>query len=425
MFLSDGPVAPVQEAYFGKNKNILEIEKNLGIIQNKYKNTSFIGGAGLGIIEKSKEWLRIKELFEQEFGFHSVTFVLDRGQFANAMTIPITHAIDTANADKYVQFTSKGMRYKPEARFCTFIILTEQLLFNLGATPGEVTAILLHEVGHNFDSTVFRHIAPFVFAETVLEIVTQAFQNPGQLPVYMALVSKHGRRVISKGMNEAMAEKWWSAFDTMQWIFKLPSGLLTKLLYPILRVPMAVVGIAFSLINPVALANIVFRLFSEYSSETFADRVPSMYGYGPEMASALTKLEFMTIGTESVLDKIPLIGHVYGLFFIAMAPLFKLFDPHPEYIARIKNVRKAIEADLKDPRIDKKTKEEIRNHLHKIDKVSDEALTAKGKGSVIQMKILYNDFLKSMYKDGDLRSLLLSDELDEDKMNTTIKSYMK
>ena len=417
----------IHEAYFGKNKNLLEFEKNIDTIRKKYGTTtsSIIGGTALGLVEKCKEWTRCREILEKEFGFYSVSFLLWRSTITNACTLHISHSIDGAlNANKYVEITNRGMRYKPEAKFCTFVWVSEGLLFSPSFTPGEITAILLHEIGHNFDTAVYRHISPWVFLEYALFVSQTVLTNPVAAPLSVLLASSGARRTVGEEVNKMIQEKWWPVYDTFSWLMGMPKDIIQKLFRPVLIVLFSALGIMRKFLDPFTYPAMVIELVSGYSSEVFADKFPAMYGYGPEMTTGLAKFETEPIGiTEEIINKIPLIGHAYGLYCCGINCVYKLFDPHPEYISRVRHLTSAIESDLDDPRVDKKTKLEIKRQVAEINKNCDGILKNREKyGYSAQMALAYQDALGKIFPKGDIKSIILQNELDDKKMNDTIHS---
>ena len=194
----------VNEAYFGKSPRLVEIERNIKIIRSKFgTGNSLFGGNGVGgVIEQSEEWKRIRTLIEEQFGFYSVSLLCVRDAQLNACTFAITWTWDgSVDANKYLIVTKNGMRYTKEAKFCTIIAITEGLLFNKDFTEEEVVGVLLHEIGHNFDTTVYKHVGSFVFFSLVIDLMASIqFMDP-VLFLSTITTSTGIRRNISTGIN--------------------------------------------------------------------------------------------------------------------------------------------------------------------------------------------------------------------------------
>ena len=410
----------VNEAYFGKSPRLVEIERNIKIIRSKFgTGNSLFGGNGVGgVIEQSEEWKRIRTLIEEQFGFYSVSLVLLRNAQLNACTYPITWTWDgSVDANKYLIVTKNGMRYSKEAKFCTIIAITEGLLFNKDFTEGEVVGVLLHEIGHNFDTTVYKHVGSFVLFSLVLDLMSSIQTLDPMLFLSTITTSTGIRKSISTNLNDLMDTKIWAIYDTVKWILSVPFTILDKLLAPILKMfsygSSAVMGVWTTLMS--GGLSVFIMLGGRYSAENFADKFAGMYGYGYEQITALKKMGTHTLGTEFIIEKIPLIGHAYGLYFVAAGMLAGLAEPHPVFSARVKSIIGVISSDLKDKRIDKKTRDLIKKDLDNINKSLDE-YSKQDVGYSKSVLRAYYEFLYKMYDKGDLRSTIMADCLDDENV---------
>ena len=410
----------VNEAYFGKSPRLVEIERNIKIIRSKFgTGNSLFGGNGIGgVIEQSEEWKRIRTLIEEQFGFYSVSLLCVRDAQLNACTFAITWTWDgSVDANKYLIVNKDGMRYTKEAKFCTIICITEGLLFDKEFTEGEIVGILLHEIGHNFDTTVYKHVGSFVLFSLVLDLMS-SIQTLDPLLFLSTITTSTGiRKSISTNLNDLMDTKIWAIYDTVKWILSVPFTILDKLLTPILKMfsygSSAVMGV-WATIMTGGLSTFIM-LGCRYSSENFADKFAGMHGYGYEQITALRKMETNSFGTESIIENIPLIGHAYGLYFIAAGMLAGLAEPHPVFSARVKSIVGVISSDLKDKRIDKKTRDLIKKDLDKINKSLDDYAKQDVSYSKSVLRAYY-EFLYKMYDKGDLRSTIMADVLDDDNV---------
>lgn len=411
----------INEAYFGKSPKLVEIERNIKAIRSKFgtSSNSLIGGAGIGgAVEQSAEWKKIRTLIEEQFGFYSVSLVLLRNAQLNACTYPITWTWDgSVEASKFLIVNKNGMRYTKEAKFCTIICITEGLLFDKEFTEGEIVGVLLHEIGHNFDTTVYKHVGSFVLFSLVLDLMS-SIQTLDPLLFLSTITTSTGiRRSISTNLNDIMDTKVWTIYDTVKWILSVPFTILDKLLAPILKMfsygSSAVMGVWTTLMS--GGLSVFIMLGGRYSAENFADKFAGMHGYGYEQITALKKLGTHTLGTEFIIEKIPIIGHAYGLYFIAAGMLAGLAEPHPVFSARVKSIVGVISSDLKDKRIDKKTRDLIKKDLDNINKSLDE-YSKQDVGYSKSVLRAYYEFLYKMYDKGDLRSTIMADCLDDENV---------
>ena len=411
----------INEAYFGKAPKLIEIERNIKAIRSKFgtSGNSLIGGAGIGgAVEQSAEWKRIRTLIEEQFGFYSVSLVLLRNAQLNACTYPITWTWDgSVEASKFLIVNKDGMRYTKEAKFCTIICITEGLLFDKEFTEGEIIGVLLHEIGHNFDTTIYKHVGSFVLFSLVLDLMSSIQTLDPMLFLSTITTSTGIRRSISTNLNDIMDTKVWAIYDTVKWILSVPFTILDKLLAPILKMfsygSSAVMGVWTTLMS--GGLSVFIMLGGRYSAENFADKFAGMYGYGYEQITALKKMGTHTLGTEFIIEKIPIIGHAYGLYFIAAGMLAGLAEPHHVFSARVKSIVGVISSNLKDKRIDKKTRDLIKKDLDNINKSLDE-YAKQDVGYSKSVLRAYYEFLYKMYDKGDLRSTIMADCLDDENV---------
>ena len=214
-----------------------------------------------------------------------------------------------------------------------------------------------------------------------------------------------------------MNTKVWAIYDTVKWILSVPFTILDKLLAPILKMfsygSSAVMGVWTTLMS--GGLSVFIMLGGRYSAENFADKFAGMHGYGYEQITALKKMGTQTLGTEVIIEKIPIIGHAYGLYFIAAGMLAGLAEPHPVFSARVKSIIGVISSDLKDKRIDKKTRDLIKKDLDNINKSLDE-YAKQDVGYSKSVLRAYYEFLYKMYDKGDLRSTIMADCLDDENV---------
>ena len=362
----------INEVYFGKPKLLLEMEKCIHTIRERYDNHGnyqlfydTFGGRGAGEIEQSAEWKRIKSIIEEEFGFYSVTFTLLRDSTPNACTLPISITYDgVIKAKQNATISKKGIRYDKSARYCTIIMITEGLFFG-DFTDAEVVAILLHEIGHNFDSSFYGHLTPFTFLDLTLGVITAlVFNNNISALLGAIIATTGGRRMVSTSINTLMASKFWCIVDWFSFINKMQLNLVRQLFKPVFTI-MNVVKVGAYVASGLAWLNAYYIMCGSYTRENIADRFAAMYGYGPEAASADIKFD-NPVGTEKILDRIPVVGSIYGLFTVAASVLFTFVDPHPVTSARVNSYISLIEHDLKNSDLDEKTKKCIREDIKKI-----------------------------------------------------------
>ena len=113
----------LNEAYFGKTKGVLKIEKAIGALRHKYMEQYFSKDINLdpGIDD-------ICRAIEDAFGFGLVQFEVCIEAGINAFTIPIGTSVD-ARGSKYMEVdTANGYRYNKQANFAALFYITSGLV---------------------------------------------------------------------------------------------------------------------------------------------------------------------------------------------------------------------------------------------------------------------------------------------------------
>ena len=105
------------EAYFGKTKDLLEIENLIQDLRDKYGTGRDVStlNIGFGEVESDPLWKKIQNLFCDEFGFTSCYMTMTRTVSPNAWTYPIsfeTSKANTALSDVVIKKNGVGIKYK-------------------------------------------------------------------------------------------------------------------------------------------------------------------------------------------------------------------------------------------------------------------------------------------------------------------------
>lgn len=398
----------LSEAYFGKSKNIQAIETQLGIFRNKYKgaNTYF------GNYSENPELQKLNRLFEKAFGFHCFSINIIRQQLANAYTIPISVKWDTGNTFNPAKLKSlavvdsTGLKYKKDNNLVVICNITAGIMFSDIYTDGEVLAIILHEIGHNFaealDSGISLNsmiLSYLIVLFTILDMI-QGRINLNGLTNFNAL-DKLGidiKKWIAENCKPigAIAMIMSGFFGLIQdglmninYLLQsfVPSAILQQ-------IPSKIMGM---IIKPTA-----------YRNEKIADRFATMYGYGPELSSALSKLETVGSGItiKQQMDEVPVIGFIFNLVPTFAKICITPFDEHPMWSERLEDQIRALEYELKKADLDSKMKKEIEFEVKQIRDLKKKIIS--GANDISDANSL-NKAWFAMWSDGDIKHTLISD----------------
>ena len=408
-----------QETYFGKNKKVKHIEELFGKIRNKYKDSYMKFN-----IEGSSEWQELKKAFEDTFGFYSVTLILGRSGIINAYTLPVSCSLDRVYEiqSKVRLSKAEGLKFDPKDKFCTLLCIEEALLFDFDYSDAEITAIMLHEIGHNFQTVGYTHMVLLAFINSIFNVLIGL--RSGDIRA-LALFEPI-RKVALGGTNAIQTTSLYAVLDVIIKIARYPISMAIKFLYPILRVANFIQYTAIALTAPLIAYSITF---DGYAGENFADKYPVMLGYGPELASGLSKMNttINNLGTFWLINRVPLIAHMYQFLVASVTFLGIAIDPHPEYSARMMNIIKTLEDDIKDSRqLDPKAKKQIREDLAKVKKniqtYLDNPMSYGDEVAIGYQKWLIEKFPGY----GDIRSKILDDsDINTATINKNFKNLQK
>lgn len=295
----------------------------------------------------------------------------------NAYTLPMSITPDAnVRAPFAVSVKGRGIKYDKKQKFCTLIVITAPMLFSKKLSSAEVLAILLHEVGHNFDTAVL----PGFLGLPIIKTIAILCSNPMEmLPYLLALTTP--TRILDNAINNLIQRSPGlllirHLLTGVVKIFPHIMDIVTRILYPLLKAYGIPNIVTVLMRSPTIIAQqIVFASIFNYTAETFADSFATLLGYGPELQSGLSKIDEIIdddVHTNKIFSRIPIIGHWIGLNDYVFDHFASLTDGHPNFNARVKTSINLLEKDLNDPRIDKKTKYQVKDDLKKLNKIYDE-----------------------------------------------------
>ena len=377
MFIKDMTTA-VNETYFGKSKELELIEKSFDkAIQSKNK----IDASSLGIVAKQ---------LQKKFGFDDVSIGIDKSPGLNAYTY-----IDIVDIKKMKIKTSEGYKALP-GNTCSILVVFSPAMLTGVLSGKELTAITLHEIGHQFaskrilNSSSLRYMASYIRGLSELDkIIRIASQETNSIADMFMMI----RRVISKLTEDA--------------VFAIKYVINTLiLLKDILKTP--TLKDTYNLIGDSTKFNRIMNYINNFDKvkkpikvhdleEEMADSFATIYGYGPELASALTKIEASDIDEE--FD--PYDNSFYNLYiYIPIYTLLSYICTSDSGIAiqtsrRVYAQLLTLRKEMNDINTDAKTKKRILADIDELEKVYgkyiDERIEAAERNKVKSATDRYNE----------------------------------
>lgn len=155
--IQDFNIVPLNERYYGKTKDVLKIEKAIGEYRKKYlpknKNDIFYKPKILKGCFTDPKLFDISKAIKDAFGFKAVSLKIEPHFGPNAYTQTILSA---GSIEDPIDYSGEHPRFKKEAEMSCVIVMNTPLIFDPEQTDAEVTAWLLHEIGHNFQYDLLK-----------------------------------------------------------------------------------------------------------------------------------------------------------------------------------------------------------------------------------------------------------------------------
>lgn len=363
---------PVEEGYVGKTSNLIKVESLFNeIIADVHRAAGdgadykkLIYTAYRMNINKDPRIKKVEALLEKEFNFAKMELLVLSSNISNAYTI-IRSKFSRRTLSSLPELPTKhGKRYYDKNKqYVAFVSINSQLFS--GFTGAEITALVLHEIGHNF----FMAEKSW-FSEYVGQAITEECEEMAQerddyideyIPQVISQAEKHNEKVATAPIT---------------WKDRLNDKIMTALKY----VPIhSILGNCILAITaPLTwLFDRKHRMNIELvGDEVYADSFATAYGYGADLMSALTRFEddkdLMELGSKSKM------GSVNYLISTFPNILAYFMDVHPENQARIKRQLEDLLKLKNDPNTPPTTKKLVERDYEIAKKMYDQYIEGNG-----------------------------------------------
>ena len=362
---------PVQEKYFGKDRDTKELENEFRNAINKKGNYNFI---------------KVQKILEKKFGFNKVIVLVDKNdKTLNANTFYNNDDVNQA------QLVNGEYRLKPGNKYTMFLSYSGAM-FGGAFSPSELTAITLHEVGHHFAAKVKLlnlNISMMQSFMTGMEQVEKAWKiNPDSTSVLKLAILYAAPGVIYL----------CCLYNILKYIVVLFDSAITMLTALDLMVTSEGRAKIFKRLTE-NTKNLFIRVSPLLldTEEQLADSFAVILGYGPELTSALSKLEAQV---EEQSWGLQYLNNWYSL------PLYVLLgwgDPRTYGIqshARVNIMLRTLSMELKDSSNNDKDVKQILKDLEAIEDQFTIYLEKRDKANMDKRAIapLWDIFQTSLFK---------------------------
>lgn len=316
---------PVQEKYFGKDRDTKALEDEFKNLINKKGNYNCS---------------KIEKILEKKFGFHKVTVLIDN-------TVNELNAYTFCDYDESRKISIKNGEYKlqPNNEYKVYIYYTRGILSGV-LSPAELVAITLHEVGHHFS-----------LRTNIINLNTKMLQIlvDGVLDIQKAFkVSNSPDTTDGDRILNTIKIFAYLTVPGLLWIFVFFNVLI--LFASMMDGAVTAITSLDMLLTPEG-RNKLFRLVEDKFKDVFirvqlhdpeeerSDSFSTIYGYAPELASALGKIE------GNMLNQSPAIKMLQRWWTVPLYMIIGLFDPKAHGIQsarRIGGMVATLSKELKD-----------------------------------------------------------------------------
>lgn len=431
----------VNEVYFGKTKEVLAIEQavhNLrapyiveGVDQNLNINTY------TPKINMDTNKRKLEEAICDAFGFSDALIEISATAMPMFGTESSSYCIDISSKKmrNALRSTNKGFKYDKHANIVFVMCCPTGILVSNKITDAEITAGILHEIGHNFSPAISRGVyatAMFPAITWVSLMIANILQNSilgVDNPVYAvdyitaALKQTNIGHKIRSGLDKAITDIGNDINKQCPAIITLIGGAMTvknMIESAIYAVMLAVNSLSFPSyaiipLNALLRAINIITKPTGYEDEKFSDAFATSYGYGHELNLFLDKIREYNYSIGAFDQYVPVFSALKEVYMLPFTIVMGAIDEHPSDAARAKHTINQLKRELANNKsLDSATKKKIQQDIKNIEDLCDyhqNAIKGLPKGSDI-----YKAYKQIMYKvlDGDIRGKFIATHVSDD-----------
>lgn len=386
----------LNEAYVGRTPTLELIDRKIAELKEAgplsvYHNMS-----------RDKRIIELNRLFEKQFGMKIFSLNIINTEEIDAYSHSMVYRLDVCEKyspkelNKLVKADSRGYYFVPNNELCVIIYMSTGLLFNDTFTSSEILAVLLHEIGHNFSNCLYgklyianRESALNYKKDIIISIIIGAIFTPFLIGIPQLIQGIKDYRDMSNG-DKRKAQKNERRVGKTGGFFAFINGLKSKYNDWRNSVEEFSYRVAdgwdkYEISSPKEgtgkqrydyLANHTGRF-----DEVFADKFAAVYGYGPEIALGLAKMDDSPTRADKKIQ-------LYGTqteeennlkFEEIMRQLNILSDIHPQTVQRAISDLKLLKRELAKADVDPKLAEAIKTQIKELEDIIDKITTQSEK----------------------------------------------
>ena len=382
----------VVEAYVGQVGEIKNIENIMGIIIEKIKQDPYQD------FTNSKENKLLENYIQKQFGFNKVYCTWgSSSEFSLKVYTMVGFAqVLTDNKLSYV-FDEKNGYYDRAHVNTAYIHLSTGVIKLCDLTAREYTAALIHEIGHNFDKSIYSSLSVlFTCIKSVTEILSGNILN-GALNIGLSTnFGKEGLGIIGKIEYEIVND----IFDAVPPIKYLYHGIVRIGDYIMRFLNNIFTVVSMPLVPLAVLLRPLSSLVTMHTKkmEEFADSVAVTYGYGADLSSFLIKVrQGLAIGKNKNINN-GIEKVLYDLLLASTSVLDEISSvDHGSSPTRTKIIVQLLKKELQRTDISPAMRRDIEENIRAIEEVYQNYLNSKVKGIELPLTLVTRRFIDKMF----------------------------
>lgn len=390
----------VMERYIGRKAELIKIESELDKLVDKINDGHFSILNGnlkndltVKEMNNSPENIKIGMLFKKLFQLKHFELVWVYTPEPQAATPCKTFQ----SLDKNYGVTEDGVDYNKKLTVSIFI--HTGLITHSKMNSGEILAILLHEIGHNFYQSVFQILSRLNISSASAniggDIVTQLagmgivdFLNLGRIHI-------HIKNLIGQAIDFMKIRPLFIAAKELAIVMSVFTPATINMVIGLLTNRLRLKGGWF---DPTTI------LFN-YNVEKHADSFAVDYGYGPQLATALNKLDRRDNDT---VYNIPVLNWIMDFDKLLADLTLNTLSGYPTIHNRQTSALKRLKEASKDPNMPKAVKEELNEQIEEFEKYYDNYMSISNDENKKRVFTwFYRSFVNTAFKgNADMREFI-------------------
>ena len=342
------------EAYYGKLPEFEEIEMLFDSIIKRARADGYDSNPN-----KYVETKKIEKIFAKVFGLKKMVLYWIPSNVKNAYTVTIQSILLFGESKDYIEKrTDRGFYDTSGRSVFTVYAYTGLLQKDINLSAHELTAILLHEFGHNFDYSKY-HMISFLVDCLVNPGYANSIENNKSIEDHNKIKDEYLKKT-KKYWNKIYASKPERKRKDREYKRAMEKALRTGMFQKTIRFIASTLTLPFILIIslPVQLLSLDGK-----KGELFADSFATSYGYGSDLITGLEKLGDVSkikVEHSKGLDIMRDLNNCMDEIFIG------LLEIHGTTQERCKETIKKLEADIRSSDFPPELEEELHDELNKV-----------------------------------------------------------